>query len=84
MVQRTSGSINAYQHQDTPSTSSTDTDSLAADLLYGSKAIGEFLGKSRRIVLYMLERGQLPATKTGSLWVASKAKLRERFTGDAA
>jgi hypothetical protein len=58
---------------------SDEDTSLADDLLRGVPAIARFLGDTERRTYYALENGQLPAGKLGSLWVASKTKLRERI-----
>ena len=58
---------------------SDDKDTLASDLLRGVPAIAEFMGDSERRTYYALETGQLPGGKLGSMWVASRRKLRERI-----
>ena len=53
------------------------TDQL--DLLWGAKAIGDFIGIDERKVLYQTDRGLLPVKRQGRLLTASKSKLREHF-----
>ncbi len=53
---------------------------LADDLLVGGEAIAGFLGMDPRRIFYHLAAGHIPATKCGSLWLASKARLRRHFT----
>ena len=49
------------------------------DLLWGARAIGQFLGIDDRQVWYQADRGLLPVKKQGRLLTASKAALREHF-----
>jgi hypothetical protein len=55
-------------------------ENLAADLLHGAKAIGEFLGIPERRVFYYVAQGYLPVTRIGELIVASRSVLRKHFT----
>jgi hypothetical protein len=59
-------------------TPATD-DSIAADTLYGAKAIGEFIGEDEKRTFYLIGRGYVPAGKIGACWTASKAVLREHY-----
>jgi hypothetical protein len=59
-----------------------DGESLAGDLLYGADAIASFLGLSRRQAFHFLQRGHIPATKQGSIWVASKSRLKRHYQED--
>ena len=59
-----------HQHQ---------SDSL--DLIWGAKAIGEYINANPRQTYYYLETGKLPAQKIGNLWVASRKALRRHFLG---
>jgi hypothetical protein len=54
-------------------------ESLASDLIYGAKVIGEYVGADARQANYMLETGKLPGFKLGNKWVARKSALKERF-----
>jgi hypothetical protein len=56
--------------------------SLADDVLFGGQAIADELGLELRKVFYMLERGHLPATKCGAVWVTTKSRLRRFFDGE--
>jgi hypothetical protein len=69
--------------QNIPSTSSS-FHILANDLMHRASEIAAFIGMTRRRTFYLLESRELPATKIGSLWVASKSALRVRLTGGAA
>jgi hypothetical protein len=48
------------------------------DLIHGAKAIGDYLGLPTRRAFRLLERGEIPATKFGNIWSASKSTLRAR------
>ena len=50
-----------------------------ADLLWGVAAIAGAINRPERQTSYMLERGLIPAGKSGRLWVGSRRKLREHF-----
>jgi hypothetical protein len=54
-------------------------DSGNIDLLWGCRAIADFIGRRERQVFHLLETGQLPARKVGATWVAQRRKLREFF-----
>jgi hypothetical protein len=45
------------------------------EVLWGAKAIGNFIGKSDRGAFHLLESGVIPGRKIGSQWVASKGEL---------
>ena len=47
------------------------------DMLYGAKAIAEFLGVSMRKAFYLLEKSRIPCGKIGSQWIASRSILRD-------
>jgi hypothetical protein len=52
---------------------------VADDLLWGVDAIAKEIGQPVRQVYRKLEQGQLPAGKSGSIWIASRQRLREHF-----
>jgi hypothetical protein len=52
---------------------------VAEDVLWGVKAIAKEVGQPERQVYYKLERGLLPAGKSGDTWVASRQALRAHF-----
>jgi hypothetical protein len=52
------------------------------DICRGAKAIGEVLGLTERQAFWALESGQVPATKLGRIWTASRARLLARVTRD--
>lgn len=54
-----------------------------SDYVWGAKAIGAEIGKNERETWYLLERGQLPATKIGGRYVAHRAKLHAAMRGEA-
>ena len=54
------------------------------DRLDGAKAIAGYCGFSLRRTFYLLERGELPAGKIGTIWTASKVKLAEHLAKVAA
>lgn len=54
-------------------------ESLKDDLLWGALEIANFLGKSERQVVYLLERRSIPAGKVAGRWCASRKMLRQFF-----
>jgi hypothetical protein len=52
---------------------------VADDLLWGVKAIAKEIGQNERMTYWRLENGQLPAGKTGNVYVASRQALRKFF-----
>jgi hypothetical protein len=54
-------------------------DDLARDLLHGQHAIARFIGVPVRRAEYMLQKGQIPARRVGTRWIASRARLRAFF-----
>jgi hypothetical protein len=52
---------------------------VADDLLWGVEAIAKEIGQPVRQVYWRLEQGQLPAGKSGNIWVASRQNLRTFF-----
>jgi hypothetical protein len=59
-------------------------DRLAADLIWGAKAIADEIGVGTRKAFYLLETGAIPARKINGLWVSSRSQLRARLLGEAA
>jgi hypothetical protein len=51
------------------------------DLLWGAAAIADEIGLSRKAAYARLEAGQLPVTKVGDTWVASRQVLRDFLVG---
>jgi hypothetical protein len=56
---------------------------LADDLLFGARAIGEFIGLDERQTFHQAANGNIPVTKMGRLIVASRRMLRRHFTKEA-
>jgi hypothetical protein len=54
------------------------TDSIKDDRLVGARRISEFRGEDVRRTYYLLERGIIPASREGRMYVASKRALREQ------
>jgi len=55
-------------------------DTLADDLLHGAKSIADFLGlKPWKKVYPHLKSGNIPNTRMGDLYIASKTGLRRHF-----
>jgi hypothetical protein len=52
---------------------------VANDLLWGVDAIAKEIGQPARQVYWLLESGQLPAGKSGRIWVASRQTLKKHF-----
>lgn len=53
-------------------------------LIWGARAIGEFIGVDKAKAFYLLQKGRIPARKVGGEWVAEEGKLTAFFIGDAA
>ena len=53
---------------------------LSDDLLNGVAEYADFIGWSERRCLYLLQKGELPGGKIGSLWVGSKQAVREHVS----
>lgn len=49
------------------------------DLVWGATEIAKVIGRSARSTFHMLERGDLPARKVGSRWVADRSRLKAFF-----
>lgn len=54
------------------------------DLAWGAREIARLIGKTPRATFHLLENGQIPATKVGRQWVASRRVLRRLFEGEEA
>jgi hypothetical protein len=52
---------------------------IADDLLWGVEAIAREIGQPVRQVYWVLEKGELPAGKSGRVWVASRQALRKHY-----
>jgi hypothetical protein len=52
---------------------------VADDLLWGVRAIAKFIGQSERMTYWRLENGQLPAGKSGNIYVGSRQALKKFF-----
>lgn len=55
-----------------------------SDLVWEAKNIAKVIGRTDRQTFQLLNAGQLPAKKVGDRWVASRRKLLEALTGEAA
>jgi hypothetical protein len=53
--------------------------SLSDDLLRGVRAIAKFIGEDERKTYYKCERRLIPVGKEGSVFIASKARLRAHY-----
>ncbi len=53
------------------------------DTVWGAAAIGDVIGVNSRQAFYMLENRQLPATKIGRRWCASRRRLRQRVEAES-
>ena len=56
--------------------------SLAEDVLRGCANIAAFIGLDERQTFHALQRGYLPASKEGKVWVTTKTRLRAHYNGD--
>ena len=54
---------------------------LASDILWGAQAIAREINREVQITYYMLQRGQIPATKIGETWTTTRTRLRDHFNG---
>jgi hypothetical protein len=54
-----------------------DLPQAPSDWLWGGRAIGAEINQNEKVTLRLCEDGLIPARKVGSLWVASRARLRE-------
>ena len=59
------------------------TDDEFADLLRGAQAIADYIQRSYRQTIYLIETKQLPAWKIGGQWHSTKPKLRARLLDGA-
>jgi hypothetical protein len=50
-------------------------------LVWGAKAIADYLDISQRRAFYLLENNLIPAEKIGKSWVSTRAKLRDCVLG---
>jgi hypothetical protein len=66
------------QKENSPLQSESDFD----DLLEGAQAIADYIGKSYRRTVYLLQTKQLPAWKIGTAWYSTKSKIRARLLGE--
>ena len=60
----------------------SDSESPLHDLVWGAEAIAKELNLPKRKAFYHLARGNLPARKVGSSWVASRAQLWAAVLGE--
>lgn len=60
-------------------------DDKTLDLIWGVGPIGELIGRSYQQTYHMIQKGRLPMVRqVGERYVASRKKLIEFFTEDAA
>lgn len=62
--------------------SPTKPDPAFANLLDGAQAIADYIDKSYRQTVYLLETQQLPGWKLAGRWQSTKPKLRARLLGE--
>jgi hypothetical protein len=56
-----------------------DDEPIGNDLIRGARAIAAELNETERRTQYLLETGQIPAGKSGRVWIASRRRLREHY-----
>ncbi len=59
-----------------------NTETLAADILRGARAIGEYTGLPTRQVFYLVEKNELPVFRLGKIICARKSELRRELSAD--
>lgn len=64
-------------------TTTTTTDQLADDVLFGAAAIAAELGVPVRRAFLLLEGKHLPADKIAGRWTSTRTRLRKFFQGGA-
>jgi hypothetical protein len=58
---------------------SSETETLAGDILRGCAAIAAYIDRAPRETFYLLQGGVLPAFKQGRIWLSTKSRLREYY-----
>jgi hypothetical protein len=58
---------------------SSETETLAGDLLRGCEAIAAYIDRAPRETFYLLQGGVLPAFKQGRIWISTKSRLRRYY-----
>lgn len=61
-----------------------ETNDEALDLIWGIGNIGKLIGRSYAQTYHMVREGRLPVKQIGERYVASRRKLVEYLTEDAA
>lgn len=56
---------------------------LKGDVIVGAKAAAEFCGLTPRFIYGMVERGDLPAIKTGKRLIFRRSELERALSGSA-
>ncbi len=59
-----------------------NTETLAADILRGARAIGEYTGLPTRQVFYLVEKNELPVFRLGKIICARKSELRRELSAE--
>ena len=60
--------------------SSSESKSLAGDILWGVPAIATFIDRDERQVYYQLQQGYLPGRKVGHIWQSTRSALRQHLS----
>jgi hypothetical protein len=55
-----------------------------SDIVWGAREIGTVINRPPRQTFHLLEKGHLPAKKTGGSWSASRQRLLAHVSGEAA
>jgi hypothetical protein len=55
---------------------------LSEDILHGAAEIAAYINVDHRRAFYLLEKGYIPAVKTGATWTSTKSRLRRHFNGE--
>jgi hypothetical protein len=52
---------------------------LAGDVLWGCAEIAAEINRPEHITFRLLQRGLIPADKTGAIWTSTRSRLRAHF-----
>jgi hypothetical protein len=59
----------------------SNPESIAADVLRGTREISRFIGLSERATFSILQRQLVPCWKEGKYWISSRTLLKNHYQG---